>query len=182
MPSITITFEHSQADVPRYTFGHHIAVKDDCAPKDWITGEIVGLILETEVYSPRWWYSIKLEFPHGLTEEYLEEDVIPVTEIAGLQAEWERLEAKPMQESDTSSLPKFQPGMRVRLNAESGFSNLIKDFAVVVSSKYVRHDCWFGWTYLLTNKDLTKPIEIGEIWLELAPTTAETTHKRPVSK
>lgn len=182
MPTITITFDHPQASLPKYKFGDYVAVKDDCPPKTWLTGEVVGLMLETESYSPRWWCSIKLGAPHGLTEEYLEDDLIPATEIAFCQAEWEQLEAKPMQESGTSSLPKFQPGMRVRLSAESGFSNLLKDFAEVVSSKYVRHDCWCGWTYLLTNKDLTKPIEIGEIWLELAPTTTEATHKRPVSK
>ena len=171
MPSITITFEHQQAESPKYTFGDRLAITDDCAPKNWLVGEVIGLILEPEIYSPRWWYSIKLDTPHGLTEEYLENDVIPATEIAVLQREWERLEANPMRESNQNQLPKFQPGVRVRLNAESGFNNLLRDFAVVVSSKYVSNEYWSGWTYKLTNKDLTKPIEIGEVWLELVPST-----------
>lgn len=171
MPAITITFEHQQAETPKYTFGDRLAVKDDCAPKDWLTGEVVGMVLETEIFSPCWWYSIKLDAPHGLTEEYLEDDVIRLTEIARLQAEWELLEANPMQESNYSSLPKFEPGMQVKLNAASGFNrfnNLLKDFAFVVSSKYVSNEHWSGWVYKLTSENLTSPIEIGEIWLELS--------------
>jgi hypothetical protein len=76
-----------------------------------------------------------------------------------------------LQEKAPSSLPKFQPGARVKLNAESGFNNLIRDFAIVVSSKYVSNEYWSGWTYKLTNKDLIKQIEIGEVWLELVPST-----------
>lgn len=183
MSTITITFDHPQADIPKYKFSDRIAVKDDCSPKTWLTGEVIGMVLEAESYSPRWWYSIKLDAPHGLTEEYLEDDLIAATEIAFFQVEWEQLEASPtVQESDTSSLPKFQAGARVRLNAQSGFSNLIKDFAVVVSSKYVNSRYWSGWTYRLINENLNSPIEIGEIWLELAPTTAEATDKHPVSK
>ncbi len=170
MPTITITFEHQQAEVPKYTFGDHLLVIANCAPQDWLIGEVVGMTLETEIYSPRWWYSLKLNSPLGY-EEYAQDELVPTTQIAVLQAEWEQTEANWVQEDDQKLLPKFQPGTRVRLNAESGFNNLLKDFAVVVSSNYVTGKYWSGWTYKLTNKDLTKPIEIGEVWLELAPST-----------
>lgn len=181
MPTITITFEHQQAETPKYTFGERVVVTDECAPKNWLTGEIVGLTLETEIYSPRWWYSIKLDALQGLTEEYLEDDVIPAIEIAVLQAESERLEANWTQEDDHNPLPKFQPGMQVKFTFESG-CNLPGDFGEVVESKYVSSKGWSGWVYKLTNKNLTEPIEIGEIWLELAPTNTEAKYKSSISK
>jgi hypothetical protein len=82
MPIITITFKHQQAKPPKYTFGDRIAVKDNCAPKDWLTGEIVGLTLEQEVFQPCWWYSVKLAFPPGYTEEYQEDELVLATWLA----------------------------------------------------------------------------------------------------
>lgn len=177
MPTITITFDHPQAPIPKYKFGERIAVKDDYHPQNWLTGEVVGLTLETEIFSPRWWYSVRYDLPVGYTEDHAEDELVPETEIV------EQIEAKGSEDDNYAPLPKFQAGARVRLNAQSGFSNLIKDFALVVSSKYVTSKYWSGWTYELTNENLTSPIEIGEIWLELAPTTAEAlTDKHPVSK
>lgn len=71
--------------------------------------------------------------------------------------------------------------MRVKLNVESGFKSFVENTVVVVSSKYVRNESWCGWVYLLTTKNLAKPIEIGEIWLELAPAPTEAKHKRSIS-
>jgi len=168
---ITISFEHPEVKAPQYKFGDKVAVKDDCPPKNWLTGEVVGMVLETESYSPRWWYSIKLDAPHGLTEEYLEDDVTAATEIVLEQAEWEHLEANPtVQESNHYPLSKFEPGMRVKLNSRCGLGSLL-DIAVVVSSKYVTSEYWSGWTYELINENLTSPVSIGEIWLELVPST-----------
>jgi len=181
MPTINITFDHPQASVPKYKFSDHLAVKDDNSPREWLVGEVVGLTLETESYLPRWWYSIKLDVPHGLTEEYLEDDVIPATEIGLLQAEWECLEVNWQKEDDYNPLPKFQPGMRVKFNKQSGY-NLLLEFAEVVTSRYVRNHSWSGWVYKLDNKNLTEPIEIGEIWLELAANTAEAPNKHSISK
>lgn len=162
MPTITITFEHPQASLPKYKFGDRLAVKGDNPATGWLVGEIVGMALETEVFQPRWWYSIKLDFPPGYTEEYQEDELIPATEIPGQQQ---------AQENAPIPLPKFQVGTKVRLAAGSGFSNFIKDFAIVVSSKYVTSKYWSGWTYRLINENLTSPISIGEIWLESVPST-----------
>lgn len=173
MTTITITFEYPQACVPKYKFGDRIAIIDNCASKYWLSGEVVGMTLLTEIYKPCWSYIVKLDFTPSYTEEYSESELVPQAESID-QVEFERFRADDIQTHHHAPLPKFQPGMRVRLNAESGFQNLIKDFAEVVSSKYVSDESWSGWTYKLTNEDLTKPVEIGEIWLELAPTTVAT--------
>lgn len=170
MSFITITFEYPQACVPKYKFGDRIAVKDNCAFKHWLTGEVVGMTLETEIYKPCWSYTIKLDLPVGYTEEHTESELISETE-ANKQAEVAEYKGIVNPRNNHKTKPKFQPGMQVRLNAESGFQNLIKGFALVVSSKYICNESWSGWTYKLTTKNLAKPIEIGEIWLELAPTT-----------
>ncbi len=174
MPTITITFDYPKAEVPKYKFGDRIAIIDDNSPKHWLSGEVVGMTLETQIYKPCWSYSVMLDLPVGYTEEYEESELVPETKIVIEQLGRERSLADDIQTNHHIPLPKFQLGTRVRLNAESGFSNLIKDFALVVSSKYVSDESWSGWTYKLTNEDLTKPVEIGEIWLELAPTTVAT--------
>lgn len=181
MPTIIIKFEHQQAETPKYTFGERLVVIDDCAPKDWLIGEVVGLTLETEFYSPRWWYSLKLNSPLGYTEEYQESELVPEAKTPALQAEWERIEANWTQADDQKSLPKFQPGMHVKFNSESG-CNLLGDFGEVIESRYVSNDIWAGWVYKLNNKNLTEPLEIGEAWLELAPITAEAKYKSSISK
>lgn len=182
MPTITITFDYPQACVPKYKFGDRIAVKENCHPMHWLTGEVIGLTLETEIFKPCWSYNIKLDLPVGYTEEHTESELVPEVET---QQQAELTDGKSIvnQRNNQKKMPKFQPGMRVRLSAESGgFQDLIKDFALVVSSKYVSNKSWSGWIYKLITKNLAKPIEIGEIWLELAPTTTEATDKHPVSK
>lgn len=182
MSTITITFDYPQACVPKYKFGDRIAVIDNCNPKHWLTGEVIGLTLETEIFKPCWSYTVKLDVPVGYTEEHTESELVPETE-AQKQASLADFKSIVNPRNNHKTLPKFQPGMRVRLSAESGgFQNLIKGFAEVVSSEYVSNDSWSGWAYKLTTKNLAKPIEIGEIWLELAPTTTEATDKHPVSK
>lgn len=161
MSSITITFEYPQASPPKYKFGDKVAVKENCPPKNWLTGEVIGLTLLTEVFKPCWWYSIKLDFPPDYTEEHQEVELVLVTEI----------QAQQVQERGSIPLPKFQTGMRVKLKDASVFSNLFRDFAVVVSSKYVTGKYWSGWTYELTTKNLSHPIEIGENWLDSVPST-----------
>lgn len=179
MPTITITFDYPQACVPKYKFGDRVAVKENCHPKHWLTGEVIGLTLEQEVFKPRWSYTVVLNASVGYTEEYSESELVAEIE-AQKQAELADDDGILNPRNNHKTMPKFQPGTRVRLNAESGFQNLIKDFAEVVSSKYVRNESWAGWSYKLTNKDLTRPVEIGEIWLELAPNTGAT-DKHPVS-
>lgn len=92
MPLITITFNYPDTPLPQFKFGDAIAVIDECQPKDWLTGKVVGLILE-ETDKPRWWYSVKLDSPLGLTEEYLADNLVPEREIASLQSQWEQEEA-----------------------------------------------------------------------------------------
>lgn len=181
MTVITITFDYPQASIPKYKFGERIAVKENCTPKCWLTGEVVGMTLLTEIFKPCWSYTIKLNLPVGYTEEHTESELVP--EIEGIkQAELADCKGIVNRRNNHKTMPKFQPGMRVKLNAESGFQNLIKDFAEVISSKYVRNESWCGWTYKLTTKNLAKPIEIGEIWLELAPTKTEAKHEHSISK
>lgn len=181
MPSITITFDYPKAEVPKYKFGDRIVVKENCHPQHWLTGEVIGLTLEQEVFKPHWSYTVVLDASVGYTEEYSESELVPETEIVREQLGRERSKTDDIQTNQYAPPPKFQPGMRVRLNAESGFQNLIKDCAEVISSKYVSNESWSGWTYKLTNKDFTRPVEIGEIWLELAPTT-EPTDKHSLHK
>lgn len=90
MPLITISFDYPDAPLPQFKFGDAIAVTDKCAPKDWLTGKVVGLILEEETCKPRWWYAIKLNNPQGFTEEYLGDDLVLEEEISTLQFQWEQ--------------------------------------------------------------------------------------------
>jgi len=93
MNTITITFSHPKALAPNYIITDRIAVQSDCQPEAWATGKVVGLHLE-ETCEPRWSYICKLDSPLGLTEEYLDTDLVPENEIPTLQAEWEQTEAK----------------------------------------------------------------------------------------
>lgn len=169
MPIITIVFEHNDACAPKYKFGDHVAVTDNCQPKDWLIGEVIGLYLESG-YESRWWYAVKLDCPLGLTEEYCVEDLVPATEVRQLQTEWELGEAAWLNQSDEVAnnhkpLPKFQPGNRVKFTQETGCS-LPGNFALVMDSRYVSGEDWSGWVYKLASEHLTEPLEIGEIWLE----------------
>lgn len=87
--TITITFNHPQATPPTYKFGDRIAVVQRCQPKSWATGKVIGLQLE-EIFKPRWLYIVTLDFPSGFIEEYLEEDLVPESEIPNRQTEWEQ--------------------------------------------------------------------------------------------
>ncbi len=87
MPLITITFNYPHAPLPKFKFGDRVALSDDCPPCDWLTGKVVGLTLD-ESYDPTWYYSVKLDAPSGLTEEYLECALVPEKEIPVLQAGW----------------------------------------------------------------------------------------------
>lgn len=169
MPMITISFNYPQAPLPRYKFGDRVAVTSDCQPCDWLTGKIVGLILD-ENYQPCWYYSLKLDAPSGLTEEYLGDDLVSEKQIPVLQSEWEEGEAAWFTQSrqDASKQkvpPKFKPGMHVRFRKNSR-CNLEGENASVLSSRFVSGDDWSGWVYQLTNEHVTEPIEIGEYWLE----------------
>lgn len=169
MSIITITFHHNDASSPKYKFGDLVAVSDNCQPKDWLVGEVIGLYLESG-YETRWWYSIKLNSPVDYAEEHLGDDLVPKTEIPLLQAEWEEGEAAWVNNSTEvmdaqKRVPKFQLGMRVKFSQETG-CNLPGDFVEVVGIKYVSAEDWSGWVYKLTNEHLTEPLEIGEIWLE----------------
>jgi len=177
MAIIKITFDHPEASAPKHKFGERVALTDKCQPKDWLTGKVVGLTLE-DTYEHRWWYAIKLDYPLGLTEEYLGHDLVTEQEIPMLQAQWETGEAVWVQEShslrnEQKPSPEFQPGELVKFSKETG-CNLMGDLAQVVSSRYVSSDDWSGWVYQLTNEHLTQSLEIGERWLELASPVAVT--------
>ncbi|MFO4907528.1 hypothetical protein RCK08_26160, partial [Salmonella enterica subsp. enterica serovar 1,4,[5],12:i:-] len=85
---------------------------------------IIGLTLD-ESYEPHWYYSVKLDAPSGLTEEYLEDDLVPDKEIPVLQAEWNEGEAAWVRESNQVALeqppvPKFQIGILVKFTKATG--------------------------------------------------------------
>ncbi len=65
------------------------------------------------------------------------------------------------------SIPKFQIGTHVKCNARSG-CRLRGEFAKVVAINYVSGEYWSGWTYTIKNPYLT--MDVGEIWLDAAPT------------
>lgn len=176
MPKIVLTFNYPEAPLPRYKFGDRVAVTEECAPTNWLTGKVVGLTLD-ETDRPIWYFSVKLDAPSGLTEEYSGDCLVLEKEIPDLQAEWEANEAVWVKEDhhvvDEQNLsPKFKPGMRVKFTKETG-CNLVGDRAEVVSSRYISSESWSGWVYKLTNDRLTEPIEIGEIWLELTATPTQ---------
>lgn len=89
MPLITITFDHPDAAQPRFSLMQRVAITDDCAPKHWRVGLVIGITFQ-DTYHPGWWYSIKLDEPYGYTEEYLESDLVVETEITALQSQWEQ--------------------------------------------------------------------------------------------
>ena len=176
MTKIEITFDHPSAPLPRYKFGDRMAVNEECAPINWLTGKIVGLTLD-ETYQPIWQFSIKLDSPSGLTEEYQADELVPKKQIPALQAEWEANEVvwpkeSPQKASKQKPAPKFDPGMRVQFTKQTG-CNLLGDYAEVVSRRYVSTESWSGWVYKLTNEHLTEPREIGEFWPQLATTPTQ---------
>lgn len=169
MPLIVLTFNYPSAPLPQYKFGDRVALIDKCSPDGWLTGKVVGLTLD-ENYQPYWYYSVKLDAPSGLTEEYSGDELVPEKEVPALQAEWDIGSANWVKEScqiasKQRPIPKFDPGMRVTFKEETGF-NLLGDYAEVVSSRYVSSEDWSGWVYQLTNEYLDQPIEIGETWLD----------------
>ena len=171
MPKIVLRFNYPEAPLPSYKFGDRVAVTEECAPTNWLTGKIIGLTLD-ETYQPIWYFSVKLDAPSGLTEEYSGDDLVLEKEIPDLQAEWEASSTVWFKENrrvvDEQNLsPKFKPGMRVKFTKETG-CHLAGEYAKVQSSRYVSSESWSGWVYLLTNDHLTEPIEIGEVWLELS--------------
>lgn len=38
MTKIVITFDYPEAKLPRYKFGDRVAVTEECAPINWLTG------------------------------------------------------------------------------------------------------------------------------------------------
>jgi len=171
MPIIAIAFNYPQASPPKYTIGDRVAITDNCPPKDWLVGKVIGLSLE-ENDEIRWWYSVRLNSPTGFTEEYQDQDIVPETTISMLQAQWQQGEAiwdcqSSNSASDLPPLPKFTSGMRLKFRAETG-CNLLGDFGKVIGSRYEQTGNWSGWVYQLANEYLSQPIEIGETWLELA--------------
>lgn len=184
MPLITITFNYPHAPLPQFKFGDRVALTDDCSPCDWLIGKVVGLTLD-ESYDIYWYYSIKLDTPSGLTEEYLESDLVPEKEIPILQAQWESGVAAWVRESrqiasEQQPAPKFQIGMLVNFTKATGCS-LPGGYAQVVDSRYVIRENWSGFTYQLTNKHLSEPIEIGELWLEAYSTPEKVVGQSGVS-
>lgn len=174
MSLITITFDYPHAPLPQFKFGDRVALSDDCPPCEWLTGKVVGLTID-ESYEPHWYYSVKLDTPSGLTEEYLEDDLVPDKEIPVLQAKWESGVAAWVRESHQIAskqqpAPKFQIGMLVKFTRETG-CNLLGESAKVIDSRYVSRESWSGWVYQLTNDHLSEAIEIGEPWLELISST-----------
>ncbi|KJH69788.1 hypothetical protein [Aliterella atlantica] len=65
------------------------------------------------------------------------------------------------------SIPKFQLGTHVKCNARSG-CRLRGEVAQVIAIKYITSEYWSGWTYTIENLYLT--MNVGEIWLDAAPT------------
>ena len=124
-----------------------------------------------------------MDSPTGLTEEYLESDLVPETQIPVLQAEWEEGVAAWIKENrlveEQKLFPKFEPGVLVKFTQETG-CNLLGNYAQVVDSRYISNEDWSGFVYQLTNEHLTEPIEIGELWLE-AYSTSEVTGQLGVS-
>lgn len=45
MPKIVLTFNYTEAPLPSYKFGDRVAVTDECAPTNWLTGKVIGLTL-----------------------------------------------------------------------------------------------------------------------------------------
>jgi hypothetical protein len=83
MNTITITFEHSRIETPKYkfgdcprgsAFGNRVAIGEDCQPQEWATGKVVGLLLE-EALVPQWFYVVQHDCPEGYTEEYPDDDL-----------------------------------------------------------------------------------------------------------
>lgn len=178
MPMITLTFNYPHAPLPRFKFGDRVAVTEECAPTNWLTGKVVGLTLDDEAYEPIWYYSLKLDAPSGLTEEYQADDLVAEKQIPDLQAQWEANEVVWIKESSQvvskqKLSPKFELGMRVKFTEETG-CNLVGDYGEVVIRRYISSEDWSGWVYQLTNKHLTEPIEIGETWLEPLSSTIGT--------
>lgn len=158
---ITLTFNYPSAPLPKFKFTDRVAVSEECAPTNWLTGKVVGLTLDDEAYQPIWYYSIKLDAPSGLTEEYQADDLVLETQIPVLQAEWEQLEAdwrreNPLVATDFKPLPKFKSGTLVKFSEESGCS-VPGDYAEVVSSRYVSSEDWSGFVYKLSNEQLNQP-------------------------
>ena len=82
-------------------------MRSDCQPEAWAIGKVIGLQLE-EIFAPRWWYICKLDSPLGLTEEYLDSDLVPEIEIPALQAEWDtQAEAEDREPDVDDSLPEW---------------------------------------------------------------------------
>lgn len=170
MPMITISFNYPDAPLPKYKFGDRVALSDECAPCNWLTGKIVGLTLD-ENYQPCWYYSLKLDVPSGLTEEYQGDDLVLESEIHSLQLEWEKDNCNYALAPEPS--PKFELGMLVRFSKNSG-CNMLGGYAQVISRRYVRGEDWSGWVYQLTNDHLSEVIEIGESLLEPISSTTKT--------
>lgn len=124
MPTIVLTFNYPEAPRPSYKFGDRVAVSNECAPTNWLTGKIIGLTLD-ETYQPNWYYSVRLDAPSGLTQEYSGDDLVLEKEIPDLQAEWEANEVTWLKESRQKAdkqkpVPFFEPGMRVKFTKETG--------------------------------------------------------------
>ncbi len=80
MNTINITFTHSFAKTPKYTFGEQVAIKSNCNPNLGTTGKVTGLRLDD--YSNNTWnYTVVLDYPQGFCEEFTEEDLAAVDEL-----------------------------------------------------------------------------------------------------
>lgn len=88
LKTITIKFNHPEAELPKYTFGSRVAITSYCQPKEWATGKITGLRLD-EYSASTWNYTVNLDYPQGYCEEWAEEDLVAENELPARQQEWE---------------------------------------------------------------------------------------------
>jgi hypothetical protein len=80
MTTINIAFTHPFAKAPKYTFGEQVAIKSNCNPKQWATGQVTGLRLDYDS-NDSWNYTVVLDYPQGFCEEFIEEDLAAVDEL-----------------------------------------------------------------------------------------------------
>jgi hypothetical protein len=81
MNTINITFTHPFAKAPKYTFGEQVAIRSNCKPQKWATGKVTGLRLD-EYSTDTWNYTVVFDYPQGFCEEFIENDLVAVNEVA----------------------------------------------------------------------------------------------------
>jgi hypothetical protein len=81
MNTINIKFTHPYAKPPKYTFGEQVAIKSNCKPQKWATGTITGLRLDGDSTNS-WNYTVVFDYPQGFCEEFIEDELSAVNELA----------------------------------------------------------------------------------------------------